>query len=259
MHFFRMLAFSLLLGSSAVHAQSFEMRRPSVSTGSTVQIIGGQPANPNAWPATLWFEGGAGFCTSTVVGPRVVLTAAHCVDNGATGNVRIGNASTSVTCDHHPGYVNDYRLDIALCLAAGEITLPNDAPYETLNVDPLRPPRSSSVTLLGYGCRRTGGGGPSRALYSGTSDVQSQADDTPYVITSGGAAVCFGDSGGGAYLSPGTGSRRLFGVNSRGDIITRSLLSAVAHPAIFRFLRDWSLEKNARICGLDASLLACRA
>jgi Trypsin len=41
----------------------------------------GEPRDPTRWPATLYFEGftKASGCTVSLIGPRVLLTAAHCL------------------------------------------------------------------------------------------------------------------------------------------------------------------------------------
>jgi hypothetical protein len=253
------LVAAMMAAGPTVHAQSFEMRPPDVPTTATGQIIGGELAIPSDWPATFRFLSPEGPCTSTVVGPRAVLTAAHCVTDGAIGIIRLGNEpGIGVTCTHHDDYDVDARLDIALCVAAANIPLANNRPYETLNTDSLRPELGAQVTLLGYGCRQVHGGGPSGALYKGDSVVQFPAYGVPFATTIGGAAVCFGDSGGGAFLVSGA-SRKLIGVNSQGDIITRSHISAVAHPLIMAFIKRWSTQKNAPICGISPNLFSCRS
>src|SRR5262245_28278938 len=55
-----------------------------------VAIIGGTPAQVGTFPWLAYvadfMEGGVlGVCTGTVVGPRLVLTAAHCAENSETG------------------------------------------------------------------------------------------------------------------------------------------------------------------------------
>ncbi|MCE3289398.1 MAG: family peptidase [Caulobacter sp.] len=232
----------------------FAMSPSDPPTAASEQVIGGTavPNPAESWPATLKFLSGGGMCTSTVIGPRVILTAAHCIADGATGTVTTPGFTTTATCNHHPGYAVDYRLDVALCLTAAAVKLPGPNPaFETLNTDPWRPRPAGRVTLLGYGCRAVGGGGPSGVLYEGASTVVVGSAAEAYVETKGGAAVCFGDSGGGAYMVFNSAERVLFGVNSRGDIETRSLLSSVAHEPILAFIRKWRTDHAVTVCGLD--------
>ncbi|MGY3473807.1 trypsin-like serine protease [Bradyrhizobium ottawaense] len=81
--YFWIIILILILSAEAAAAQSQErIMAPLPSTNAAnVQIIGGKPATPADWPATLMFDGNLGRCTSTIVGTYVVLTAAHCVDD----------------------------------------------------------------------------------------------------------------------------------------------------------------------------------
>lgn len=249
----------MLAHTGAVSAQGFEMK-PVQELGSgsiQLQVIGADPADPARWPATLVFRTPSGGCTATAVGPRVVLTAAHCVTNGQSGTVKTASGSLSVKCEHHPDYVRDISPDFALCTASRDLPF---TPYERVNTSATIG-SSGAIQLLGYGCLTEGGQDRTFGrLYQG----QATVDETPtpgnlYTRTQGGAAVCFGDSGGGAYAhtNPAKTRRALMGVNSRGDISTYSWLSTTSTHGFLDWARTWSERHGTEICGIHPSAASC--
>ena len=247
-----------VLSASAASAQPMEpplAMENLAEKGPGPVVIGGQPASVADWPSTLIFRTKVGFCTSTAIGGRVILTAAHCVDDGAKGVVKVGTKSVTIACRHHQDYAKDYRIDVAICAANEDVPTPN---YERLNTSLNVPKLGDKVRLIGYGCRQPGGGGPSESLYEGDATVSElPVSGSAYTITVGGAAVCFGDSGGGAYLIDGA-LRFVMGVNSRGDILTRSLLTTVAHKSVIDFIKAEAAKVSSKICGVDNDAQRCR-
>lgn len=231
------------------------MIEPEAPEGSPL-VIGGVPASKADWPSTFSFRSGGGRCTSTVVGETSILTAAHCIENGAVGSIRSQGNTIRVRCTHHPRYASNYQYDVAMCKADQPIPLINGALFKTLNSSSSIPRKNDRVVLLGFGCRQEGGGGSSGKLYIGSASVKSFSGI--YIVTSGGAAVCFGDSGGGAYASISNVQRRLIGVNSRGDISKTSYLTSVSSHGVVAFLLDWAKENTAAICGLHSGVEGCQ-
>src|SRR5690349_1905023 len=100
------------------------MVRPSLPPGGTVEVLGKvNPAKPEDWPATFIFVGDGGGCTSTAVGERVIMTAAHCIADHGKATVATAVKSVVVTCSRHPSYLQGNKTsDFALCVA--------DQPFE---------------------------------------------------------------------------------------------------------------------------------
>lgn len=253
------VALLVALLPSLSRAQNLEMKdvgslpTPDVSP----QVIGGEPANPANWPATLIFRDQAGGgCTATVIGPQAVLTAAHCIENGARGRVTVRGTTADVVCAHHPDYPGRISADFALCfLSSG---LPR-LPYEKVNIDVNVLQQASRLRLLGYGCVMQGGTDRTfGSLFQGWADVLHRED--LYAVTRGGAAVCFGDSGGGvfAFTSPAETRRVLVAVTSRGDISRYSWLSTTSTNAFVNWAKGWATSNNVTICGMHDQVDGCR-
>lgn len=122
-----------------------------------------------AWEAVGRLDiGGMGFCTGALIAPDLVLTAAHCLFNKASGQVidvtrieflagwRNGRASAYRMVRRavmHPGYDYDgsvtserVRNDVALLELARPIRNTSVIPFETAS----RPRRGGSVGVVSY-------------------------------------------------------------------------------------------------------------
>jgi hypothetical protein len=221
-------------------------------------LIGGSAAPIKDWPASVYAAMGNSRCSATVVGPRTLAIAAHCVNSGGTASFSVGANKYSSECTHSRDYDGNSTADYTLCKVDKEVT---GIPYENVLMDESRIKVGDKVRLTGYGCIRAGGGGGNDGVFRiGTSTVRRlPAGNNNDVVTSGSTgALCYGDSGGGAYLEDGL-DRWLFGVNSRGDISTTSYLPAWYTSQGKRFLKAWSDREGEMICGFHANARGCRS
>lgn len=257
---FVLLALSITMGVCS--AAGTPIRMFSITELQTTppkpEVIGANPADHAEWAATLIFRSPTGApCTATAVGPRVILSAAHCIPDGMDAYVWIANSNVAIACERHPAYPAE-NADFTLCLVTDTLSYPAKG-FETINVDRQSPSVGEEVTLLGYGCyskeQRIFGN-----LYKGPATVETLASDSGLILTKGGAAICFGDSGGGAYrfLDEAKTIRRLFGVNARGDISTISALAVTATDLFINWSRQWAENKKVTICGIVPPPTGCR-
>jgi hypothetical protein len=235
---------------------------PDTVPGSQPQIMNGTAVPGTDWPATFISRtdtpAGSFRCTATIIGPHAVLTAAHCVDNGATMSVRTTSGTISAVCTHHPGYrpTENYRDDIALCLLNATATLLTGARYERLNSNPSYLGVGRAVRLVGYGCT-SAGGAASPYLFAGPASLQSIYDNR-LGLGGTGAVLCEGDSGGAAYSEGPGPARVVIGVNStRGYDYSASTLTDIAAPEVAAFITSWAGGNGAAICGYDAPTATC--
>jgi hypothetical protein len=180
-------------------------------------IYGGAPVAACAWPSTVFIGG----CTGSLVHPRVVVLAAHCVAFSPPDEILFGENFQDPTrvvalegCVVHPEWgmtmPGDGQHDIAVCEIAEPV---DDVPIVPIlmgcEADMLQP--GASTTLVGFGQADDAlGMGPKREV---VTEIQQVGTDAIWVGDDVHAA-CFGDSGGPAYIELPDGSWRVFGATS---------------------------------------------
>jgi len=221
-------------------------------------------------------------CTGTLVGPRVVLLAAHCIDDRKSGTLResflrADGQSLPMTCAVYPDYLKPpangepsprRSEDFALCYADTKVKLPTleALSFERVDIQPVA--KGSAVLLMGYGCTdlATPYDQDSTLRVGDTAISQApsgQGSEAAYArILSRGPpepALCPGDSGGalitGATVEQPGLVRRVRGVNSSIEETPDGLLSRVSmlsHPGFATWAKGWIGKfKGAYICGVS--------
>lgn len=238
------------------------------------ELRGARKATPSEWPATFYSSFGPNprapkSCTSSLVGAKVVLTAAHCVaDRGQINFEVVGQAYTGV-CRRHPAYEAVPRklsADYALCLVGRPVA---GTRFESVLTKPTSL-TGNELLLTGFGCTNADGtGGNDETFRIGEADVKGgpYPPDDNHMRVEGDAVVCFGDSGGPAFLLSQTG-RKMVSVNSlveNAPNSKRSYLASTFTPDAVNFFRTWQADilratpaADVKICGLDPTAGGCR-
>ncbi len=243
------------------------------------KVINGTRARPADFPASFYQSSGVGRCTATLIGPSVLLTAAHCVANGGKVTISISATTFKGKCTHHEKWKDgegDVSADYALCLLDQELA---GVTPERLDLAGTGLDVGQKLLLAGFGCTQEdmsgGNDGVFRIGLTKISEMPSYNEHQPNDMLSESdpnenapAIVCPGDSGGSVYRlksnSTVSGARSVVAINSRVGLETetkvngKSYLVATFTSDFKSFVGTWSRRNNVEVCGLTRSMsVAC--
>jgi len=213
---------------------------PSFSSKEKVLINGEVVPEGKGWDHVVRIQTGNSGCSATVVGPEVIITAAHCASNGATSTFTYKGKKYSAKMTRSPLYPNK---DHDICV--GKLTEPIKSDMATIGGQNVK---GKTLTILGYGCTKPGGSGFDDKLRKGDATIVgfSQYD----AVSSNGSALCYGDSGGPEFLLEG-GVYLLSAINSKGNIKTTNYGARLDLKESVDFLKDYASKNKVDICGIN--------
>lgn len=236
------MALAFLLGSAC---HSIESAPGGVGVGRNDQppplkIIGGEPFDGLPAVGALTYDGSP-FCTGTLIDARTVLTAGHCVEDGAARRMRFAIGPSAwepeqeievASIEPHPGYDPDSLInDLGLVHLAEDAPMDPIALMDGLDEDWV----GTEMLFVGYGMDDPDdedGLGVKRAV---TMPIES-VSETELSFGGRAANICDGDSGSPVLYEQPEGEMLIAGVVSSGDEWCQQYGIAIRVDPYFDFL-----------------------
>lgn len=182
----------------------------------SVDIVGGKKVESCDFPTTFFIKAsdskGASVCTASLIHPKVIMTAAHCLNTKmevASGDGYLGDAKKSLKwrpvkkCVKHPGWNGNTSSGRGKDLAFCELKEPvkDIKPVPVLmgcERDYLK--EGTPITLVGFGNTSIGGKDAGSWKHAIDSKVVGFSEYNEVQVGARGAGSLRGDSGGPAYV-----------------------------------------------------------
>ncbi|MDX2015116.1 MAG: S1 family peptidase [Myxococcaceae bacterium] len=230
------------------------------------EILGGaaDPQSTSVFFVISTFNNGQmGFCTGTLVSPRVILTAAHCVDPAREGAssvmVRVMNEPDDrmlmmsdlrnvVQVRRHPSYSGQGANDLALLQL--DVAVPGVTPEQLVRT----PPGSwagQPIRVVGYGRTSASGASDTGTRRVVNTTIARTMSETFEFGAAGSLGICSGDSGGPSFWRGPDGRERVAGVHSYGTTNQCGAGGDVRVDAELAFLDQTLNQLDPPACGAD--------
>ena len=184
-------------------------------------------------PATVYLDLGGGGCTGTLVTPKTVVTAKHCLSTtmwAYFGTNASDDSGTWIKAVHKLGHP---QADLAMLTLE---TAGPAAPIPLVNTD-LSTKLGDVIRIAGFGVTSENGGGSGLKRHA-TATLDSVDGGIMYA-TNQPSGTCYGDSGGPNFMTIG-GTEYLIGVTSFGTAACGSGLDGSVRIDTYRqWIRDY--------------------